>query len=65
MPGKLNCWEYKKCGREKNGAKTNEFGVCPVCDATKLNGIHSGKNGGELVGLLLDHSVAELFKVHL
>ena len=27
---KKNCWEYKKCGREKGGAKADELGVCPA-----------------------------------
>ena len=26
----LNCWEYKKCGREAGGAKAHELGVCPA-----------------------------------
>jgi len=26
----LNCWEFKKCGREEGGAKAAEFGVCPA-----------------------------------
>lgn len=26
----MNCWEFKKCGREKGGAKANELGVCPA-----------------------------------
>ena len=25
-----NCWEFKKCGREKDGAKALELGVCPA-----------------------------------
>lgn len=25
----MNCWEFKKCGRQKGGAKVQEFGVCP------------------------------------
>lgn len=29
---KLNCWEFKKCGRETGGLKIKEMGVCP--DAT-------------------------------
>jgi methyl-accepting chemotaxis protein len=24
------CWEYKKCGREKGGAKVAEMGICPA-----------------------------------
>ncbi len=25
-----NCWEHKKCGREKGGAKVSEMGICPA-----------------------------------
>lgn len=24
----MNCWEFKKCGREKGGAKEKELGTC-------------------------------------
>ena len=27
---KLNCWEFKQCGREAGGAKARELGVCPA-----------------------------------
>jgi hypothetical protein len=27
---KMNCWEFKKCGREAHGLKAKELGVCPV-----------------------------------
>lgn len=26
----MNCWESKKCGRETNGSKVAELGVCPA-----------------------------------
>lgn len=26
----MNCWEYKKCGRETGGTKAVELGVCPA-----------------------------------
>jgi hypothetical protein len=26
----MNCWEFKKCGREPGGAKAAELGVCPA-----------------------------------
>jgi hypothetical protein len=26
----MNCWEFKKCGREAGGAKAAELGVCPA-----------------------------------
>jgi eukaryotic-like serine/threonine-protein kinase len=42
----INCWEFKKCGREPNGHKVAELGVCPASIETRADGIHSGVNGG-------------------
>jgi len=28
----LNCWEIRKCGREKGGEHEEEFGECPVSE---------------------------------
>ncbi len=47
MP-KLNCWEYKKCGREPGGANVAEMGVCPATTDTRADGINSGINGGRV-----------------
>lgn len=43
---KLNCWEFKKCGREPEGTKVNELGVCPASIEARLDGVHGGKNSG-------------------
>ena len=43
---KLNCWEYKKCGREPGGKNISEAGVCPTATEQKADGIHDGENGG-------------------
>ena len=43
---KLNCWEYKKCGREPRGKKASEFGVCPAASDTSFDGINSGRCAG-------------------
>ena len=43
---KVNCWEFKKCGREPDGVNTSELGVCPVSTYEKMNGVHNGVNGG-------------------
>jgi hypothetical protein len=43
---KQNCWEYKKCGRESNGVKVKELGICPATTNTQLNGTHGGKFAG-------------------
>ncbi|MDP2927961.1 MAG: hypothetical protein Q8N80_04110 [Candidatus Omnitrophota bacterium] len=42
---KLNCWEYKKCGRETGGVKVLELGVCPASTEEKANTLNCGKNG--------------------
>jgi len=43
---KMNCWEFKKCGREPGGAKVAELGVCAAATVAAVNGCNNGKNGG-------------------
>jgi eukaryotic-like serine/threonine-protein kinase len=43
---KLNCWEFKKCGREPGGAKAVELGICPASTDIRFHGTHTGKNAG-------------------
>ena len=43
---KLNCWEYKKCGREPGGMQAAELGICQASTDASFNGINSGKCGG-------------------
>ena len=43
---KLNCWEFKKCGREPGGENTSEHGVCPAAIEIRANKINDGKNAG-------------------
>ena len=45
-PLKLNCWEFKKCGREPGGANVGEVGVCPAA----MNSIFDGENDGRFGG---------------
>ena len=42
----MNCWEYKKCGRQKGGVSADALGVCPAYTEKRLNGIHGGINAG-------------------
>ena len=42
----LNCWQFKKCGREPGGSKAGELGVCPSAVEARVNGVNGGKNGG-------------------
>lgn len=43
---RMNCWEFFECGREPNGKKVKEFGVCPAANCTELNTVNDGNNGG-------------------
>lgn len=45
---KLNCWEYKKCGRAPCGANVYEFGICPAVMEKKANGFNGGINAGRI-----------------
>jgi len=43
---KLNCWEFKKCGRELGGSNAFELGVCPAATDVHLDNVHSGIHAG-------------------
>ena len=43
----MQCWEYKKCEREKGGAKVKEFGICA---AYPNHGRHCARVAGTLCG---------------
>jgi len=46
MDMKLNCWEFKKCGRQPGGPREVELGVCPAATQEGLDGVHGGTNAG-------------------
>jgi len=43
-----NCWEYMNCGREPNGTKIDELGVCIVSIPSKYDGINNGEYSGRI-----------------
>jgi hypothetical protein len=43
---KLNCWEFKRCGRQPQGIHVHDLGVCPATLEQKLDGAHGGVNAG-------------------
>ncbi len=45
---KLNCWEVMKCGREPDGVRVNEEGICQATTDTSAYGLNGGKNGGRI-----------------
>jgi len=42
----MNCWEFKKCGRQRGGEHALELGVCPAASANDADGINGGTKGG-------------------
>ena len=36
---KLNCWEFKKCGRQPGGEHVNDMGLCPATVEVRLEGL--------------------------
>ncbi len=46
MSERLQCWEFKKCGREVGGTNTEEDGVCPAATHWPADGINRGIAAG-------------------
>ncbi|ACL16511.1 two-CW domain-containing protein [Methanosphaerula palustris] len=42
----INCWEFKKCGREPGGVNVSDLGICPASTEIQTDGVNHGKNGG-------------------
>ncbi len=61
----VNCWEYKKCGREPGGLNCGEFGACPSATSEEYDGSNSGRNGGRrcwrIAGTMCTGEVAGTF----
>ena len=43
----MNCWEFKKCGRENGGVNARELGECP---AIPEHGKHCARVAGTMCG---------------
>jgi hypothetical protein len=43
---KLNCWEFKNCGRQPQGHSVDVLGLCPATVEKSLDDTHDGVNGG-------------------
>lgn len=46
MTRKLNCWQFKNCGREKGGLMADALGECQVPSAMKYDGMNDGVGAG-------------------
>ena len=43
---KLNCWEFKRCGRQPDGVNVSTMGLCPAAMEENLGEVHDGTNAG-------------------
>lgn len=43
---KLNCWEFKKCGKQPGKGSKDDPAVCPATAEKRLDGTHGGTNAG-------------------
>jgi hypothetical protein len=62
---KLNCWEYKKCGRQIGGEKAKELGICPASTHESTHKVNNGRLGGRccwaIAGTLCEGTVQGSF----
>ena len=52
MARKLNCWEFKNCGREKGGLMVGVLGECPAATAMQLDGTNGGQAAGRVCWMI-------------
>jgi hypothetical protein len=63
----VNCWEFKRCGREPGGVRASELGVCSASTERSTDGVNGGANGGRacwaIAGTLCGGKVQGTFAV--
>jgi hypothetical protein len=45
---RINCWEFKQCGRQPGGSQADTLGVCPATVEESFDGINFGRNAGRI-----------------
>ena len=49
---RLNCWEFKKCGRKQSWTSTNCSDVCAASTEERFDQMNHGMNGGRVCWLI-------------
>lgn len=49
---KLNCWQFKNCGREQGGLLAHIVGECPASSTMRFDGRNGGLAGGRACWLV-------------
>lgn len=62
---KMNCWQYKDCGRQPGGSKAEKEGVCPAAVENTLHMFNNGLKGGRacwlVAGTFCDQKISGTF----
>jgi hypothetical protein len=59
MTSKLNCWQFKNCGREPGGVMAEILGECPVAATMKYDGLNDGVGAGRACWMVPDSACRE------
>ncbi|MCI5141605.1 MAG: hypothetical protein D3909_07730 [Candidatus Electrothrix sp. ATG1] len=58
----VNCWEFKKCGRETGGRNLSVFGICSVPVEFGFDGVNDGKNGGRSCWIIRESACEQVMR---
>jgi len=56
---RMNCWEFKRCGRQPGGDRTADLGTCPTAVDESADGINGGRCGGRICWAISGHFSVE------
>ena len=59
---RMNCWEFKQCGREPGGRNVEKYGRCSVPVSVEHNGMNNGKNGGRSCWILREAACEKIMR---
>jgi len=59
MTSKINCWQFKNCGREPGGVLADILGACPVASSMKFDGLNDGIGAGRACWMVPDSACRE------
>ncbi|MCI5219061.1 MAG: hypothetical protein D3914_07680 [Candidatus Electrothrix sp. LOE2] len=59
---RINCWEFKKCGREPGGRNIEKYGCCSVPVSIEYDGMNNGKNGGRSCWILRESACEKIMR---
>ena len=59
---RLNCCNFKRCGREPGGRNISIFGVCSAPVAIGFDGMNNGRNGGRSCWIIRESACEQVMR---